>query len=96
MKYIKLILIFLISTFIGCNNEPTVTTYPEADAVYLNLTKTFILNEDGSIVQKIEKEHKLLTYRAFQSLYGDTRIVYNPEFQQLQIDESYTIMAYLE
>ena len=84
-------LIWGISFFIllSCNTQKE-KTYPDADAVYLNLTKTFVLNKDGSIVNSVEKKQKLFTYRAFQSLYGETRIIYNPEFQKLVVNESYT------
>lgn len=80
-----------ISFFIllSCNTHKE-KSYPDADAVYLNLKKTFVLNKDGSIVNSVEKKQKLFTYRAFQSLYGETRITYNPEFQKLVVNEAYT------
>ena len=79
-------------TLLSCNNQKE-RTYPDADAVYLNLTKTFVLNKDGSIENSVEKRQKLFTYRSFQSLYGETRIVYNPEFQKLVVNEAYTTNA---
>lgn len=68
-------------------------SYPNADAVYLKWTKTYRLNRDGSIHTIIEKQHKLLTYRAFQSLYGDTHIFYNPDFQKVEIQYAFTVNA---
>ena len=65
-------------------------SYSEADAVYLNLTRTYVLNQDGSMTSTVEKRQKLLTHRAFQSLYGETRITYNPQFQKIVINKSYT------
>jgi len=79
-------------TLLSCNTQHE-KSYPDADAVYLNLTKTFILNQDGSIENSVEKKQKLLTYRSFQSLYGETRINYNPEFQKLVVNEAYTTNA---
>lgn len=67
-NYYKLFAFVIASILCGCNNQPTAIDYPDADAVFINLTKTFVLNEDGSIVQSVEKEQKLFTYRAFQSL----------------------------
>jgi len=63
------------------------------DAVYLQLTKEYTLNPDGSMDYRLIKKQKLLTYRAFHNLYGETFIVYNPVFQQLKINEAYTLMA---
>lgn len=63
------------------------------DAEYLKITKEYILHEDGSYDFHLHKELKLLTYFSFQRLYGETFIVYNPEFQKLKINEAYTVMA---
>lgn len=82
----------LLITLISCGRK-TNKSYPEADAVYLNLTKTFVLNKDGSIVQTVGKQQRLITYRAFQSAYGETRINYNPEFQKVEILKAVTTMA---
>jgi Domain of Unknown Function with PDB structure (DUF3857)/Domain of Unknown Function with PDB structure (DUF3858) len=89
----KITLYFWMSALLillSCNRQVE-KKYPDADAVYLNLTKTFVLNKDGSIVNSVEKRQKLLTYRSFQSLYGETRINYNPAFQKLVIKEAYTV-----
>ncbi|NPA37370.1 MAG: DUF3857 domain-containing protein [Chlorobi bacterium] len=94
MRYIYLFITIFTVVFSSCSpDEPTASDYPDADALYLNLKKTFILNEDGSIIQKTEKKQKLFTYRAFHSLYGDTRITYNPDFQKINVEESYTVMS---
>lgn len=92
MRQLPILLLAVAITLSGCNHNTT-NDYPHSDAVYLNLVKTYILNEDGRIVKQTQKEQKLLTYRAFHSLYGDTRIAYNPAFQKLTVNESYTIMA---
>jgi len=39
------------------------------------------------------KKQRLQTYRSFHNLYGETFIVYNPDFQTLKINEAYIIMA---
>jgi len=93
MRYINIFILTIAVLLSGCKNEPIASDYPESDAVYINLTKTFILNKDGSIVEKVEKRQKLFTYRSFQSLFGETRIAYNPNFQTVKVDESYTTMA---
>jgi Domain of Unknown Function with PDB structure (DUF3857) len=64
-----------------------------ADATYQKLVKEYRLNADGSWDFHLEKELTLLTHFAFHSLYGETFIVYNPDFQELEIDHAFTIMA---
>lgn len=93
MKNIYLIFFSLIFILVSCNSNSTKQNYAGADAVYLNLTRIFKLNKDGSIVQTVEKEQKLLTYYAFQSLFGATRIKYNPSFQKIEIGEAFTVTA---
>ena len=90
MKIIYFAWISMLLILLSCTKQAE-KSYPDADAVYLNLTKTFVLNKDGSIINSVEKKQKLLTYRSFQSLYGETRINYNPEFQKLVIKEAYTV-----
>lgn len=63
------------------------------DAVYLQLKKEYTLNPDGSMDYRYSKKQKLQTYRAFHNLYGETFIVYHPDFQSLKVNEVYTIMA---
>lgn len=89
---IRNILITGIFSFalLDASGQNSKKSYPEADAVYLNLTKTYVLNTDGSMVYSVDKSQKLLTYRAFQSMYGETRILYNPKFQQVLIKKANT------
>ena len=63
------------------------------DAWYITLTKEYTLNPDGSMDYRYIKQQKLLTYRAFHNLFGETFVIYNPEFQQLKINEVFTLMA---
>jgi|GEM_PF-126044 len=63
------------------------------DAVYLQLKKEYTLNPDGSMDYRYSKKQKLQTYRAFHNLYGESFIVYHPDFQSLKVNEVYTIMA---
>ncbi len=64
-----------------------------ADAVYEKIVKTYTLDREGNTSYRYQKIQKLNTHVAFNRLYGETFIVYNPDFQQLKINESYTIMA---
>jgi len=64
-----------------------------SDALFLSMTKTYTLNEDGSWEYNEIKKLKLLTYYSFHRLFGETFIVYDPDYQDLKINEAYTIMA---
>lgn len=65
---------------------------PESDARYLNITREYQLLPDGSQVYRYSHQLKYLTHRAFHSLYGETFIVYNPDFQKLKVEKSTTTM----
>jgi hypothetical protein len=65
----------------------------KSDAVFLDQTKEYTLNKDGS--WNYHYSHKLLinTYFAFHNLYGEDFIVYDPAYQKLKINHSVTTMA---
>jgi hypothetical protein len=85
---------FLILTLAILFSIPVLNGQNEnQDAEYLKITKEYVLHEDGSYDFHYHKELKLLTYFSFQRLYGETFIVYNPEYQKLKINEAYTVMA---
>jgi len=63
---------------------------PKYDATYHLISKSYTLNEDGSMDYHFRKELQLFTTAAFDT-YGETFIWYNPEYQTLTINESYTI-----
>lgn len=61
---------------------------PEAE--YGKLSKTYILNPDGSQEFRYSMELTLFTHTAMNRTYGESFIVYNPEYQELKIHSSYT------
>ncbi len=65
----------------------------QSEATYLKLVKEYQLNEDGSFDFNYSKQLKLNSYFAINRIYGETFIVYNPKYQELKINEAYTIMA---
>ena len=83
-----IIAIFCISIII-----PSYSQTENADATYLKIIKEYTLNEDGSIEYNYYKQIKLQTHFAFHRLYGETFIIYNTDFQELEINSAYTIMA---
>ena len=91
MKKIRYIL--AVPLFLLLNNSFLSGQEESHDAVLLSLTKEYQLNEDGSIEYREQKKLKLLTHYAFHRLYGETFIVYNPDYEGLTINNAFTIMA---
>ena len=92
-KIIPFIFFFISGLAVCAQKEETAPSTPGSDAEYISLLKEYTLNADGSIDYRFVKEQKLLTYRAFHNLYGETFISYNPGFQKLDINSCYTVMA---
>ena len=87
---ILIIFLFFAAIFLS----PQINAQDEKyDGWYISLIKEYTLNPDGSMDYRYIKQQKLLTYRAFHNLYGETFVVYNPNFQKLKINEAYTLMA---
>lgn len=84
-----IIILFLFSAGFLDAQEP----FANVDAVYDAIVREYMLNPDGSTVFREYKKVKLLTHASFNRFYGETFIVYNPRYQDLKINESYTIMA---
>lgn len=61
------------------------------DANFNKIKRTYTVNDDGTVEYNYRKELKLISLRSFFSVYGETFIVYNPDFQSLRINESYTV-----
>jgi len=81
-----LVLLFISPIYLNAQTE-------SYDAEYIRLVKEYTLHEDGSYDFHYFKEIKLNTYFAFHRLFGETFIVYNPQYQELKINEAFTIMA---
>ncbi len=88
-QIIILLLIALITGTISCK-ESTKKEYKNADAIFQDITKVYTLNKDGSIDYHYQHELDLKSYYAFNRLYGETFIIYNPDYQELKINESIT------
>ncbi len=88
MKKHIILLIVSLASFTGLFAQ-----YDNADAIYDKITREYTLNKDGSTVFREFKRLKLLSHASFNRFYGETFIVYNPQYQDLTIHESYTIMS---
>ena len=63
---------------------------PEKDAVYHLISESYTLNKDGSSEFRKRVELQIFTRMTFDE-FGETFITYNPDFQELIINEAYTI-----
>lgn len=82
-----------LSIYIGILGMLLLAVLPvkaESEAEFHKLSKTYTLRADGSQELRVQKELTLFTHAAMNGLYGETFIVYDPEFQELTIHESYT------
>ena len=89
-RIFKYILVIIFVIFSG--NLIQAQDY-QSEATFIKLIKEYQLNADGSFDFNCSKQLKLNSYFAVNRLYGETFIVYNPKYQELKINESYTIMA---
>lgn len=64
---------------------------PEAE--FIRIDKDYTFHPDGSYEIRYAKQLKLNTHIAFNNLYGETFIVYNPKYQSVKINSSYTKQA---
>jgi len=87
MKIISKYLVFVLALCIFHN-----VYAQDGDAVFNKIIHEYTLNEDGSSEYREYKEVKLLSHMSFHRLYGETFIVFDPEFQEIVINEAYTIM----
>lgn len=80
--------IFLTIALLCCL-APVASAQP-SEATYNYLHKTYTLAEDGSVELRVRSSLTYNTQSSFFSMFGETFIEYNPEYQTLTINESYT------
>lgn len=90
-KYFLLLLSIMVAGITSCD-KPT-KEQKEADALFQQITKVYTLQEDGSLNYHYQHELDLHSYYSFNRLYGETFIIYNPDYQELKINKSVTTMA---
>jgi hypothetical protein len=66
---------------------------PATDAHFLNIEVTYHLQSDGSWDMEYRHQVRLDTYYAVTRALGETFIIYNPDFQKLEILKAETTMA---
>ena len=73
-----------------CAMSTVMAKSPEKDAVYHLISKSYTLKADGSTEFRMRTELQIFTRMTFDH-FGETFITYNPDFQELIINEAYTI-----
>ena len=68
----------------------TASAFAGSEAEYKKLSKAYTLNADGSQEFRYNMELTLFTHTAMNGTYGESFIVYNPQYQELKINSSYT------
>lgn len=76
--------------FLLCLLLMATTAFGAPEAEYKKLAKTWTLHADGSQEFRYNMELTLFTHTAMNGTYGESFIVYNPEYQELKIHSSYT------
>lgn len=64
--------------------------FAASEAEFKKLSKSWTLHADGSQEFRYAMELTIFTHTAMRSAYGESFVVYNPEYQTLTINESYT------
>ena len=77
-------------SFVFCLLLVASFAFAASEAEYKKLSKSWTLNADGSQEFRYNMELTLFTHTAMNSTYGESFIVYNPAYQTLKINESYT------
>ncbi|WP_251621261.1 DUF3857 domain-containing protein [Odoribacter lunatus] len=82
-KYILLIGVTLLANFALATPEAT----------FKKIKKEFTILPDSTIQINYFKELEINSLMAINRLYGESFIIYNPDYQKLQINTSYTLLA---
>jgi len=77
------ILLFIVSAI----------AFAEPDAVFEQITKTYTLKEDGTLIYDYSHKLRLLSYMSVNRAYGESFIVYDTLHQKLSVNRSVTTMA---
>lgn len=65
-------------------------SFAASEAEYGKVSKAWTLRADGSQEYRSSMELTLFTHTAMNSTYGESFIIYNPDYQTLKIHSSYT------
>ncbi|MGL5682336.1 MAG: DUF3857 domain-containing protein [Marinifilaceae bacterium] len=87
MRNFKYILTLVLTC--GCLCSAIAQT-PKDEATFKQIRRSITLLPDGSMEDRVMKEIALHNHMAFNDLYGETFVIYNPDFQEVKINRIYT------
>lgn len=87
MKRLYLLLLGFLFVF---TSLPLQAEGTAKEAEFKKLAKTYTLHTDGSQTLRVQKELTIYTHTAMNRTYGETFIPYDPRWQQVHINSSYT------
>ncbi len=95
MKKIYSLFIITIALLFSCvkNANDNSDKYAESDAVFIKLIKEYTLKGDGTIYYNYTHRLKYQSYNSFNRYFGETFVVYNPNFQELKINKCETTQS---
>lgn len=91
MKYISDRILTAVICLLALVPVASFAASGDSEAEYRKLAKSWTLNPDGSQEFHYSMELTLFTHTAMNGTYGESFIVYNPEYQTLEINSSYTV-----
>jgi hypothetical protein len=86
MKKYALLLLFMLGITFNSMAQS------KSEASYRNYSKYYTLEKDGTLKERVTMTILINTHTAFNSLFGETFIQYNPNYQTITINHCYTIM----
>jgi hypothetical protein len=92
MKNLKYIVGLLILAAVSCTTSLT-DEQKNSDSVLLKQTHEYTLNSDGSMDYRYYHKRLFNSYQAINRYYGETFVIYNPDYQTLAVKKSETTMA---
>lgn len=80
--------LFIVLLLFAASTLQAQTTPKEAE--FKKIARTYTLHDDGSQTLRIQKELTIYTHTAMNRTYGETFIQYDPAWQTVKINTSYT------
>lgn len=71
----------------------SIVSYAGPEATYNKLRITYTLSADGAQEMNYHKEMTYHTQTSFNSLFGETFVTFNPNYQRVTVNQSYTIQS---
>lgn len=88
MNKIYIYIVLFVFAFAACKTEKVKVDdgkFKKDDAVFLSMTKEYSLAVDGSQEYVYRQKLRLQSQASFNSMYGDSHVFYDPDFQECEV-----------